>query len=81
MNPDFKQNHESPSSRRKIPHRVIIYPKDIENITGRRNRTACSLLQNIRKATGKTRNQFVTIREFCVFTGIEEDLVKDFLCD
>jgi hypothetical protein len=38
---------------RKIPLRLVIYPKDVENITGRRDRTARKLLQKIREALGK----------------------------
>jgi pyridoxine 5'-phosphate synthase PdxJ len=63
----------------QIPHRVVIYPKDIENITGRRGRTARQLLQKIREALGKSKNEFITIHEFSLFTGIDEDLVKEFL--
>lgn len=62
-----------------IPTRIIIYPKDIVNITGRRDRTARKLLQKIRQALGKQTHEFITIKEFCLFTGINEELVKDFL--
>ena len=63
----------------RIPPRVVLYPKDVENITGRRGRTARKLLQKIREALGKSKDEFITIKEFCLFTGIEEELVKDFL--
>lgn len=63
----------------RIPPRVVLYPKDVENITGRRGRTARKLLQKIREALGKSKDEFITIKEFCFFTGIEEELVKDFL--
>ena len=66
---------------RKIPLRLVIYPKDVENITGRRDRTARKLLQKIRQALGKQTHEFITIKEFCLFTGINEELVKDFLQD
>lgn len=62
-----------------IPSRIVIYPKDIVNITGRRDRTARKLLQKIKQALGKQTHEFITIKEFCLFTGINEDLVKDFL--
>jgi hypothetical protein len=64
---------------KKIPLRVVLYPRDVENITGRRGRTARRLLQKIREAFGKQPHEFITIKEFCMFTGIEEELVKDFL--
>lgn len=63
----------------QIPQRVVIYPKDIENITGRRGRTARTLLHKIRIALGKSKDEFITIKEFALFTGIDEDLIKDFL--
>jgi len=63
----------------KIPLRVVLYPKDVENITGRSDRTARKLLQKIRLALGKSPDEFVTVKEFCTFYGIEEELVKDFL--
>ena len=64
---------------KKIPLRVVLYPKDVENITGRRGRTARKLLQKIREALGKQPHELITIKEFCLFTGIDEELVKDFL--
>ena len=66
---------------RKIPLRLVLYPKDVENITGRRDRTARKLLQKIWQALGKQTHEFITIKEFCLFTGINEELVKDFLQD
>ena len=67
--------------KKTIPKRAVIHPKDVENITGRSGRTAQHLLQKIRKALGKEKFQFVTVNEFCLFTGIEEELVRDFLVD
>jgi hypothetical protein len=63
----------------KIPLRVVIYPKDVENITGLGDRASRKLLQKIKSGLGKSRTMFVTIPEFCVCTGIPEELVKDFL--
>jgi len=63
----------------KLPLRVVLYPKDVENITGRSDRTARKLLQKIRLALGKSPDEFVTVKEFCFFYGIQEELIKDFL--
>ena len=62
-----------------IPSRVVLYPKDVENITGRRGSTARKLIQRIREALGKSKHEFITIQEVSLFTGIDEDLIKDFL--
>jgi hypothetical protein len=68
-------------SLQKLPKRVVIYAKDIENITGRRERAARKVLQKIREKFGKARDGFVTVREFSLYTGIDEDLVREFLLD
>ena len=63
----------------QLPQRVVLYTRDVENITGRRGRTARQLLQKIRNALGKSKDEFITIKEFSLFTGIDEELIKDFL--
>lgn len=64
---------------KKIPIRIVVHSKDVENITGLMPRTARKLLQSIRQAFGKPKGSLVTSREFCYYTGIEEELVQDFL--
>lgn len=59
--------------------RVIIYAKDVEMLTGKKYRTACKLLQDLRKAMGKSKQHFVTITEFCSYTGIQEELIREFI--
>ena len=63
----------------KIPLRVVIYPKDVQNITGLGDRAARKLIQNIKSGSGKSRAMFVTVQEFCVCTGIPEELIRGFL--
>ncbi|WP_132052540.1 hypothetical protein [Pseudocnuella soli] len=62
-----------------LPTRVTIYVKDVTNITGRSERTGRKLLALIRKANGKPPHAFVTVEEFCAFTGIREEAVRPFL--
>ena len=61
--------------------RIIIYAKDVERITGRKRRTCYAILQKIKFFCNKQRNDLVTIKEFCQFMNIEEEIVKDFLAD
>ncbi len=68
-----------PIQQALIPIRIVIYARDIQNITGRSERTARLLLQKIRKAFGKKAGQFVTVSEFCQFTNPAEDMVNRFL--
>ena len=61
--------------------RVVIYVKDIENITGRKSAAARKLFLNIRKKFEKKRNEFITVREFSLYTGIDEETVYELLKD
>lgn len=66
---------------KKMPKRIVIYAKDVENITGRKARAARKLLCRIREHNQKQRDAFVTVKEFCLYTGITEAEVRDFLLD
>ena len=67
------------SRKHDTPKRLIIYPKDIKMITGKSYRAACDLLHEVRKTLHKTEHQVITIREFCDYIGLEEELVLEFL--
>ena len=64
---------------RPVPARIVIYAKDIENITGRRPRSAQRILQRIRMHYKKGKFEYITIHEFCEFMGMKEELVREFL--
>jgi hypothetical protein len=59
--------------------RIFIYAKDVINITGRKERAAWKMLSKIRKKYKKEKGQFVTVDEFCEYTGIKEERVLPFL--
>jgi len=65
--------------KHNTPKRLIIYPKDIKIITGRSYRSACDLLHEVRKTLNKSEHQAITIREFCDYMGLEEELVMECL--
>ncbi len=65
--------------QQKMPNRIVVYAKDVENMTGRKPRTARKLLQDIRTKCNKEKDAFVTIREFAAHTGIDEELIREFL--
>jgi hypothetical protein len=62
-----------------VPIRIVIYAKDVMNITGLRERAARSLLARIRKKYHKEKWEFVTIYEFCQFKGLKVEQVRPFL--
>lgn len=68
-----------PIMQKLVPNRIVVYARDVENITGRRERAARDLLRRIREANGKRAGQFVTVSEFCQFTGLKKEDVEQFL--
>lgn len=64
---------------KKPLQRIVIYRKDVENITGLKAQAARKLLSGIREKLGKKGNEFVTVSEFCACTGLAEDKVLPFL--
>lgn len=61
--------------------RICIYPKDIQRITGRSERYGRILINRIKVANLKEKSQFVTISEFCKYTGITEEEIRKFISD
>ena len=62
-------------------NRIIIYPKDVQRITGKSDRYGRMLLKKIRQQFFKEPHQFVSVDEFCQFTGLELEKVTSFLND
>ncbi len=56
--------------------RLCIYPKDVQVITGRSERWGRILLKKIKEQFSKQDHQFVTVEEFCKYTGLSIDDVK-----
>lgn len=62
-----------------IPNRIVVYPKDVMNITGRRERTARKMLTRLRKQLGKEKGAFISVHEFCELTGLKPEHVSVYL--
>lgn len=61
--------------------RICIYPKDIQRITGKSERYGRLLLSKIREQHHKEEHQFVTVNEFCEYTGLSLDQVIPYISD
>lgn len=59
--------------------RVCIYPKDIQLITGRSERYGRKLIQSIKEYLGKEPHQFITVQEFSEYSGIELELIEQYI--
>ena len=62
-------------------NRICIYPKDIQRITGKSERYGRNLIQKLRNSLGKQSHQFITIKEFSDFSGIELDIINKYITD
>ena len=61
--------------------RTCIYAKDIQRITGRSERYGRKILQQIREKLNKESHQFVTIKEFASYSGIELEEIQTYIID
>jgi Fic family protein len=61
--------------------RIIIYPKDVQRITGKSARYGRTLLNKIRESKLKTKNQFISVNEFADFTGLSVEEITSYLQD
>ncbi len=64
-----------------ITKRLCVYPKDVQRITGKSERYGRIILQKIKKHYGKEKHQFVSLEEFCLFTGLQTSEVEKYLND
>ena len=63
----------------RIPDRLVIHTRDVANIMGLGERSAQRILTKLKKYCGRSKEEFVTVQEFCDFYGLEEEHVKPFL--
>lgn len=62
-----------------VPKRCVVYPKDVQLITGRSESYGVKLLNKIRHFFGKKPYQFITVSEFSEFSGIPVSQVERYL--
>lgn len=65
----------------KISGRVVIYPKDVQRLTGKSEKSSRILLKKIKESKEKAQHQFVSIEDFAEYTGITINLIKQHLAD
>ena len=66
---------------KKRMQRLCIYPKDVQRITGRSERYSRNLIRRIMQEINKKEHQFLTVSEFYIYTGIDEEKVKEIIKD
>jgi hypothetical protein len=61
--------------------RVVIYPKDVQRITGKSEKSSRRLIKKLKECSGKREHQFVSVEEFAIYTGLSIDLIKMHIAD
>jgi len=59
--------------------RLIIYPADIVLLTGRSSNTARTMYKNMLKHYDKSKEQGLTVDEFCEFMKLDKTAVQNAL--
>ncbi len=62
-----------------FPERVVVHAKDVMAIAGVGERAAQRLLERTRKHYNRAPRTYVSLQDFCGFTGFREEIVKAFL--
>lgn len=68
-------NAENQSFSQPFMNRIYIYPKEIQQLTGRSERYSRDLVAKIKKLNDKDKHQPVTIEEFCVYMKLNQEVV------
>lgn len=69
------KQYQFPSAKSKSS-RIVIYPKDIQLLTGKSYRYALYLNKEIREYFQKKKHQLLTIYEFGDYTGISPEIIR-----
>lgn len=56
-------------------NRLVIFPKDIQIITGRSDRYGRKLIKKIKEHFKTEQHQVVSVEEFCQYMGLQQDVV------
>ncbi len=59
--------------------RICIYPKDIQRITGKSYRQSTRMLLQIKESLNKPKNHLISVTEFCNYTGLNFEQVKELI--
>lgn len=59
--------------------RIVIYPKDIQLITGKSERYGRTLIHKMKSHFEKEEHQLISIDEFCKYMGLQKNEVEALL--
>ena len=69
------ENKNNPQGKRSRPTRIVIYPKDIQLLTGKSYRHALDLNKEVREYFKKQKHHLLTVYEFAQYTGVNPEII------
>ena len=66
-------------SVKKMPGRMFLRLRDIQNLTGMTYRTAIRIAKRIRAAYNKADHHPLTIDDYCNYFGVKEEKVREYI--
>jgi hypothetical protein len=66
---------------RKPSTRMVVYAKDVENLTGRKSRTSYEILRRIKAYFNKSAHDLVTVIEFAFYMKMDVEVVRAGMVD
>ena len=67
------------NSTNRLTRRLVIHPKDIEELIGLSARGARQFILTMKKKLGKVRDQFIYVHELSEYLQIEEQRIRELL--
>ena len=69
-------NNKNPQGKKRTrPTRIVIYPKDIQLLTGKSYRHALDLNKEVRNYFKKQKHHLLTVYEFAQYTGVNPEII------
>ena len=75
MAPTDNDNEKLQREQRPRPTRIVIYPKDIQLLTGKSYRHALDLNKEVREYFQKQKHHLLTVYEFAQYTGVNPEII------
>jgi hypothetical protein len=69
------ENKNNFQGKRSRPTRIVIYPKDIQLLTGKSYRHALDLNKEVREYFKKQKHHLLTVYEFAQYTGVNPEII------
>jgi len=75
LNYKKKTKHENKNLTKALMDRLVLYPKDVARIIGKKDRAARNLIMRIKSEFNKDQKVPITVPEFCAYMKMDVEFV------